>query len=92
MIQLSRLRDGKKALRNAGAESLIHDSEIERHRDGIGHVRVGVVELAAHHDGNRNDVGLAFIGNLNQSERARAVVGVLALVMLHKFLGVAFGR
>jgi len=91
MIQLSRLGDGKKSLRHARPESLVHDSEIKRHRNRIGLVRVGVVELAVHHDGNRNDVGLAFIGNLNQPKRARTLVCVLALVVLYQFLRMGFG-
>ena len=91
VIQLSRLRDGKEALRHARAESLVHDAEIERHRNGSRLEGFGIVELATHHDGDRNEVSFAFIGNLDQSERAGALIGVLALAMLRELLGAGFG-
>ena len=90
-IQLSRLRDGKESLRHARAESFVHDSEIERHRNRSSFVGFGIVKLAIHHDGDRNEASLALIVNLHQTKRPRAFVGVLAFMMLGEFLGMGFG-
>ena len=85
-IELSGLRDSKKALRDAGAEGFVDDAEIERHRNRIGFIGIGIEKLAIQHDGNRNDARLAFVRDLHQAERARAVIDVLALLMLNQFL------
>lgn len=88
MIELSRLGDGEETLRNAGAKAFVDDPEVERHRNRISFIGLGIVKLAIHHDGNGNDAGFAGVGNLHQSERSRPLVSVLARMVLSEFLRV----
>jgi hypothetical protein len=88
MTELSRLRNGKKALRHARVEGFVHHPKIECHRDRCGLVGTGIVKLAIHHDGNGNDARLARAGKLNQPKGAGARVGWLAPVLLDQNLRV----
>ena len=91
-IELSRLRDREDPLRNARSESFINDSEIERHGYRSRFVGFGIEKLAIHHDGNRNQPRLAFIVDLYECQRARALIDVLAIEVLGQLLPVSRGR
>jgi len=82
VAELSRLRDGKEALRHARVKGLVNHAKIECHRDRRGLVGTGIVELAIHHDGDGNDARLARAGKLNESKRARPAISRLAPVLL----------
>lgn len=86
------MRDREDPLRNARAESFINDSKIERHGYRGRFVGFGVEKLAIHHDRNRNQARLAFIADLHQSQRARALVDVLAIKVLGELLCPSRGR
>ena len=85
-VELPRLRNRKQALRNAGAERLVDHAEIQRHRHRVGLVGIGIVKLAVNHDRDGNDARLALVVDLNEPQRARPVIGVLALLVLGKLL------
>jgi len=87
VIELAGLGDCEKSLRYAGFEALIDDAEVESHGDRRGLVGASIEKFAIEHDGNGNQAGLAFAGELNQADRARSGIGSLTARLLDEFLG-----
>ena len=88
MVELSGLGNGEDSQRNSGAKTFIDNAEVERHRNGRRFIGGGIVEFPVQQDGDGNDAGF-FPGKLDQSQRARPLVGwSLASVLRYGFLAV----
>jgi hypothetical protein len=92
MVELSRLGDGKNALRYTRPERFVHDSEIQCHWDWRRVVGPGIEKLTVDHDRNGNEPRFARGRNLHQPQSTRSLVDLLAPVLLREPLRVECPR